>query len=132
MAVATFSAQQKPAQNRNVVVGLYRLLATRAVRSGGDDGKALGNARYTNIQKTADNNAKKEKEERNHSLDCATAAPKLSINPGTVRVGCLTGKPASQAAASRSKGSGAVCPYKPIWGWKGGHRHQPPTLPALN
>ena len=71
MAVPAFALQEEPAQNRNVVVGSNRRLAAGAVRSGANDGLAFRNARYADIQETADDHAKKEKEERDHSFDCA-------------------------------------------------------------
>jgi hypothetical protein len=52
--------------------------------SGSNDGETLRNARNTNIQETANDHAKKEKEERNHNFDCATGAlmPQSTENRG--------------------------------------------------
>jgi hypothetical protein len=51
--------------------------------SGGNDREAFWNARNTNIQETADHDAKEKKEERNHSFDCATgvAMPQSTEHP---------------------------------------------------
>ena len=72
VAIAAFAPQQQPTQDGDVVVGPDGHPATRAMRGGGNDRNSFRNARDADIQEAADDQAKKEKEERNHRIDCAT------------------------------------------------------------
>jgi hypothetical protein len=73
-ATAAFAAQQEPAEDRNVVVGLDGLKAARATRAGRNDGQSLWNTRDADIEEAAYGYAEKKEEERNHSFDCAIGA----------------------------------------------------------
>ena len=72
MAIAAFPTEENPSENRDVVVRLDGRLAARAMRSRRNDGDAFRNAGDANIQEAADDNAEEEKEERDHTIDCAT------------------------------------------------------------
>src|SRR5208283_2621209 len=71
-AITAFAAKPEPAKNRNIVVGLNRIRAAGATRTGRNNGKALRNAGDTDIQEAADRNAEQEEEKGNHSIECAT------------------------------------------------------------
>src|ERR1700739_891797 len=81
MAISAFAAQQQPAKNRDVVVGLDGAFAARTVGCRRNDGNAFRNARDANIQEAAKNNAEKEKEERDHTVACATPAQRDQYAP---------------------------------------------------
>lgn len=70
-AIAAFTAKQEPAQDWDVVVRLDGIEATRATRGRRDDGNIVGDASDANIQKAADDDAEKKKEDWDHKIDCA-------------------------------------------------------------
>jgi len=72
MAIAALAAEKKPPEDRNIVIRFDGVAAARAAGSRRNDGNPFRNARDTNIQEAADHNAKEKKEERDHSIDCAT------------------------------------------------------------
>ena len=74
MAIAAFAAEKDPTEDGDVVVRLDGCLTARAVGRWGNNGFAFRNAGDANIQEAADDDAEKEKEERNHRIDCATGA----------------------------------------------------------
>lgn len=74
MAISAFPAQQQPAEDRDVVVSPDGVLAPWAVRPWRNNRNPFRNAGDTNIQEAANDDAKKEEEERDHRIDCDTGA----------------------------------------------------------
>ena len=66
VALATFTAQEEPTEDGNVVVGLDGSFAARAAGGGADDGESFGDARDANVEEAADDDAEEEKEEGDH------------------------------------------------------------------
>lgn len=72
--MAAFAAQEKPTEDRDVVVGLDRCFTTRAAGGGADDGESFRDARDANVQEAADDDAEEEEEEGDHSIKFDTEA----------------------------------------------------------
>jgi len=71
MAVAAFAAEDEPAEDGDVVVGLDGRLATRAAGGGANDGESFRDAGDANVEEAADDDAEEEEEEGNHWNDFA-------------------------------------------------------------
>src|ERR1700757_2281322 len=72
MAIAASASEKNPAEHGNIVIGLDGPFAARTPGRRRNDRNVFRNAGNANIQEAADNDAKKEKEEWDHRLDCAT------------------------------------------------------------
>jgi len=86
--VAAFATKENPAQDRDVVVRLDGDQAARAAGAWRNYGQAFRNACDANIQKAADDQAEKEKEEGNHRVEfdtdllAAQCAGKIGVSDG--------------------------------------------------
>ncbi len=80
VAGAAFAAEEKPAQDRDVVIRSNGSLTTRAAGGGGNNRKALRNAGDADIQERADDDAEKKEEERDHCLNVPQARGRLNVS----------------------------------------------------
>jgi len=88
-AGATFAAKPQPTEDGDVVVRLDGCQAAWAARAGRNDGLALWNARDAHIEKAANYDSKKKKEEEDHGLTVPQWRTGLKKRRGW-RVGWLT------------------------------------------
>ena len=61
MAIAAFAAQDQPAYDGNIIVGLDRAAATRATRTRRNDRLTRRDARDADVQKAADDESEEQK-----------------------------------------------------------------------
>ena len=106
MAVAAFTAEENPAEHRDIVVRLDRSCAIRAAGARGNDRGAFWNPRNADVQEAANNKSKQEKGRYGHTLTVAQAAQRL--NYGEVQ-GCRMAKlPCGKTRFKKRKGESGI------------------------